>query len=73
MIIKEDLLLSNYSWFVKERSKIDPSQEIVVEERMRCPYCGKTQKAPHHGETIVCKCGLRMIVHGNSLTCELEK
>jgi len=72
-MIREDLYLINYTLRMERPSKIDPDATIYDYSRMRCPACKTVCPTPPDGYTEICEnCGLRMIVHGNCLTCEKE-
>jgi len=75
MIIKEELVCSDYEVYNTFVSEIDTSKTKEVCKSVDCPHC-KTE-IPHkfiHGVTLVCSfCGLRMTPYGNRLDCELEK
>jgi hypothetical protein len=71
-IIKERLCLSDYQISGRAQSKINPRDTVGIECGIGCPKCSIINKNLEHGETTLCKCGLKMIVYGNSLHCELR-
>lgn len=71
-MIKETLIASDYFVFETKQSQIDLSAKTHVLVGLRCPKCKRVNKIPEHLQTTRCACGLRMVLKGNALECEMR-
>lgn len=72
MIIKEELMASDYVVYDISQSKIDFSKKVEKLIGYKCPNCKMINKLSYI-ETFKCKCGLMADFHGNLMIVEIEK
>jgi len=72
--IIESLVASDYEFRMMERSKIDPTKEIVKSITYTCPKCKENLGSLSHDQPTSCRsCGLIACIYGNSLQCEIKE
>jgi hypothetical protein len=72
MYIKERLTANNYEIKETKKSRIDKLVSITTIVGYSCPMCNSMLHVIKHGTTTYCKCGLKIRLTGNVLTCSID-